>query len=168
MMASAPRSLACCIIRLNESSRVCSHNFVNSEMLPPTIVCSPAPIVPTMERERTTMPRTIPRLRLTRKPGSSNAVVTYSCGTMPASYPPVDLDDRRILLHDGLFQLVADAVASGAVDAALGLVAPHHQRPFLPEKQIGAAHGGEPRQAVGDAETLAQRNAEFAVHGAEF
>ena len=31
-----------------------------------------------MERERTTIPRTTPKLRLMRKPGRSNAVVTFS------------------------------------------------------------------------------------------
>ena len=31
-------------------------------MLPPTIVCKLAPIVPKIERERTTMPRTSPRV----------------------------------------------------------------------------------------------------------
>src|SRR5215472_1877354 len=113
----------------NASLRVCSQRLVNSEMLPPTMVCRLAPIVPTMERERTTIPRTTPRLRLTRKPGNSNAVVTYSCGTMPASYTPVDFDHRRIFHHDGFFQFVADAGASGAIDRALRLVATHHQCP---------------------------------------
>src|SRR6187549_2510365 len=50
-------------------------------MLPPTSVCSDAPIVPTMLRERTTMPRTRPILRTMRHPGSSKAVVT-SLGLM--------------------------------------------------------------------------------------
>src|SRR5215510_6813622 len=45
-------------------------------MLPPTSVCSDAPSVPTMLRERTTMPRTRPMLRTMRQPGSSKAVVT--------------------------------------------------------------------------------------------
>src|ERR1700681_1337701 len=47
-------------------------------MLPPNRVCSAAPIDPTKLRERTTMPRTMPRLRTTQWPGSSNAVVTLS------------------------------------------------------------------------------------------
>src|SRR5262245_3379572 len=50
-------------------------------MLPPTSVCSDAPSVPTMLRERTTIPRTRPMLRTMRQPGSSNAVVT-SLGLM--------------------------------------------------------------------------------------
>src|SRR5215510_6690079 len=45
-------------------------------MLPPISVCSDAPSVPTMLRERTTMPRTRPILRTMRQPGSSKAVVT--------------------------------------------------------------------------------------------
>src|ERR1700685_2944277 len=45
-------------------------------MFPPTILCKAAPTLPTMLRERTTMPRTMPRLRVMRCPGSSNAVVT--------------------------------------------------------------------------------------------
>src|SRR5262245_19634412 len=50
-------------------------------MLPPTNVCSDAPMVPTMLRDRTTIPRTRPMLRTMRQPGSSNAVVT-SLGLM--------------------------------------------------------------------------------------
>src|SRR5262245_32019139 len=50
-------------------------------MLPPTSVCSDAPSVPTMLRERTTMPRTRPMLRTMRQPGNSKAVVT-SLGLM--------------------------------------------------------------------------------------
>src|SRR6185369_16064454 len=45
-------------------------------MLPPISVCSDAPSVPTMLRERTTMPRTRPMLRTMRQPGRSKAVVT--------------------------------------------------------------------------------------------
>jgi len=45
-------------------------------MLPPTSVCNPAPIVPKIERERTTIPRTTPSVRVTRNPSSSNCVVT--------------------------------------------------------------------------------------------
>src|SRR5262245_8122076 len=50
-------------------------------MLPPTIVCSAAPRLPMMLRERTTMPRTMPRLRTMRWPGKSNAVVTNDGST---------------------------------------------------------------------------------------
>src|SRR5262249_43216618 len=45
-------------------------------MLPPKSVCNPAPILPTMLRDRTTIPRTIPRFRRIRCPGNSRAVVT--------------------------------------------------------------------------------------------
>src|SRR6266850_5557089 len=45
-------------------------------MLPPNSVCSDAPMLPTMLRERTTIPRTTPRLLTVRWPGSSKAVVT--------------------------------------------------------------------------------------------
>ena len=47
-------------------------------MLPPKIVCNDAPIVPTMLRDRTTIPRTTPRFSMTSNPGSSKAVVTRS------------------------------------------------------------------------------------------
>ena len=53
-------------------------------MLPPTSVCSPAPIVPKIDRERTVIPRTTPSVRTTRKPSSSNCVVTMLCGTIRA------------------------------------------------------------------------------------
>src|SRR5690349_6445269 len=98
------------------------------------MVCNPAPMVPTIERDRTTIPRTTPRFRLIRNPGSSNAVVTYSCGTMPASYTPVDLDDRRILADDGLLQPISDFVPAGAVHATLRLIAAHDQSPLLPQE----------------------------------
>jgi hypothetical protein len=45
-------------------------------MLPPIRVCKPPPIVPMIERERTTIPRVIPLLLVMRYPGSSNAVVS--------------------------------------------------------------------------------------------
>src|ERR1019366_5604638 len=84
--ALAPSASACCSMRSKASLRVCSQSLLKSEMLPPTMVCKLAPMVPTMERERTTIPRTTPRLRFTRKPGSSHAVVTNSCGTMSSPF----------------------------------------------------------------------------------
>lgn len=51
-------------------------------MLPPTSVCNPAPIVPKIDRERTTIPRTTPSVLVTRKPSSSNCVVTMLCATI--------------------------------------------------------------------------------------
>src|SRR5437667_1841122 len=120
MTALAPSCAACSSIISKASSRVCSQSLLKSEILPPTMVCRLAPMVPKMERERTTIPRTTPRLRFTRKPGRSNAVVTYSRGTMfllNGSYlAPVDLDHRRILHHDRSFQRVANPVTRGAVD----------------------------------------------------
>jgi hypothetical protein len=45
-------------------------------MLPPNRLCKPPKKFPTIERERTVMPRTTPKLRTSLKPGNSNAVVT--------------------------------------------------------------------------------------------
>src|SRR5215470_4122366 len=74
-MAFAPICSAWRAIRSKASCRACSHISVQSVMLPPKRLWMPAPIVPTIERERTTMPRTMPRLRRTRKPGRSWAEV---------------------------------------------------------------------------------------------
>src|SRR5262245_12878206 len=65
-------------------------------MLPPTSVWNAAPMLPRMLRERTTMPRTTPRFRVTAWPGSSNAVVTIfgSTADMSTSWalrPPLPL-----------------------------------------------------------------------------
>src|SRR6476619_8013918 len=59
-------------------------------MFPPTSDCSPAPLVPTMLRERTMMPRTRPRFLMMRWFGSSNAVGT-SLGSSAMSSPPCAL-----------------------------------------------------------------------------
>src|SRR5881397_3235001 len=75
-MAFAPRSAAWSSMRAKASSRVFSHSPVKSVMSPPTSVCSVPPSVPNRLRERTTMPRTTPRFRTIRWPGSSKAVVT--------------------------------------------------------------------------------------------
>ena len=48
-------------------------------MLPPTSVCSDAPIVPNTDRERTVTPRTTPRFWVIRNPSSPNAVVVIEC-----------------------------------------------------------------------------------------
>src|SRR6516165_12170361 len=166
-MASAPRSEACWIIRSKASERVRPHNLVNSEMLPPTRVCSPAPIVPTIERDLTTIPRTTPRLRLTRKPGNSNAVVTHSEGTMPGSDPPVDLDDRRVLDDDGLFEPISDSITSRPIHGALGAVSAHHGRPFLPEEQIRTRHRRQPRQSVVTGKGFAERDPRLPIHSGQ-
>jgi hypothetical protein len=53
-------------------------------MLPPKSDWMAAPTLPMIERERTMMPRTMPRLRTTRCPGSSKAVVMNSLSTAMA------------------------------------------------------------------------------------
>ena len=60
-------------------------------MSPPTSVCSPAPIVPNTERERTMLPRTTPSVLSIRYPSSVNAVVVIACEmaadmTLPVAY----------------------------------------------------------------------------------
>src|SRR6267154_3737759 len=47
-------------------------------MLPPNSDCSPPNRLPTIERERTVMPRTTPRLLTILYPGSASAVVTMA------------------------------------------------------------------------------------------
>src|SRR5664280_1201387 len=152
MTALAPSASACCSMRSKASLRVCSQSSMTSEMLPPTMVCKLAPRVPTMERERTTIPRTTPRLRFTRKPGSSNAVVTNSCGTMSSPFcrtpcvgrtplAPIDLDHRRVFNDDGLFQRIHNAEARGAIDGGLRGGASHGNYPRLVQEEFGADHG---------------------------
>src|ERR1035437_2784536 len=120
-------------MRSKASLRVCSQSLLKSEMLPPTMVCKLAPMVPTMERERTTIPRTTPRLRFTRKPGSSNAVVTYSCGTMVASRAPVNFDGRRTFHYEALLQAVTPVANNRGRDG----IAAHRHRPLLPQEEFG-------------------------------
>src|ERR1035437_9190078 len=48
-------------------------------MFPPNRLCKCAPKLPTIERERTTIPRTTPNDLTTRYPGSSNVVVVSGC-----------------------------------------------------------------------------------------
>src|SRR6476646_4528074 len=55
-------------------------------MLPPKSDCSPPTMLPTMERERTVMPRTTPRFLTMRYPGSVSAVVIIaSCMESPGN-----------------------------------------------------------------------------------
>src|ERR1700678_683564 len=57
------------------------------EMFPPNSVCNDAPILPTMERERTMMPRTMPSVFDIRKTSRVKAVVVMdSC--IPGFCPP--------------------------------------------------------------------------------
>src|SRR6266403_964443 len=55
-------------------------------MLPPNSDCRPPKKLPTMERERTVMPRTTPRLRTILKPGSVRAVVTMASCMFLSAY----------------------------------------------------------------------------------
>jgi hypothetical protein len=51
---------------------------VKRVMLPPKIVWSEPPIVPTIERDRTVIPRTTPRDRVTRNPSRVKLVVVIA------------------------------------------------------------------------------------------
>src|SRR6185312_3169333 len=72
--ALAPSCSACCSIRLKDSSLVLSQRSLRSVMFPPTSVCSPAPMVPNTDLERTIIPRTTPSVRETRYPSRSKEV----------------------------------------------------------------------------------------------
>src|SRR5438874_9741655 len=82
--AFAPSSCACRSASSNASARVFSHSSVSSVMLPPTIVWSDAPIVPSTDRDRTVTPRTTPSVFSVRHPSIANAVVvrawSIGCG----------------------------------------------------------------------------------------
>src|SRR5688500_13057552 len=75
MTAFAPSSSAWRSIRAKASARVFSQSSSKSVMLPPTIVWRAPPIVPTIERDRTVIPRTTPRDRVTRNPSRAGQVV---------------------------------------------------------------------------------------------
>src|SRR5437588_8805530 len=77
--ALAPSSCACRSASSNASARVFSHNSVRRVMLPPTIVCNDAPIVPRTDRERTVTPRTTPSVLTVRHPSIVNAVDVIEC-----------------------------------------------------------------------------------------
>jgi hypothetical protein len=47
-------------------------------MLPPTSVCNDAPSVPTIDRERTVIPRTTPSVLVVRYPSRPSAVVVIA------------------------------------------------------------------------------------------
>src|SRR5215471_15062935 len=85
--ALPPASCACCAIRSNASRRACSQSSVQSVMFPPNRLCSPAPIVPTIDRDRTVIPRTIPMFLTIRYPASSLAEVMKLFGITEA--PPL-------------------------------------------------------------------------------
>src|ERR1051325_11110759 len=62
------------------SARACSHIDVRSVMSPPKNCWNFTPMLPTTERDRTVMPRTTPRVRVTRNPSSEFAVVVRKSG----------------------------------------------------------------------------------------
>src|ERR1700676_126563 len=96
--ALAPCSPACCSISSKASSRVLSHRLVSNVMLPPIMVCSAAPRLPITLRDLTIIPRTIPRFRTIRYPGSSKAVVTMAVSTRPGiCFPPWETFTGAIL-----------------------------------------------------------------------
>src|SRR5262245_56973523 len=68
------------------SCRACSHSSVQSVMLPPRRLWSPAPIVPTIDRDLTVIPRTIPMFLAIRYPGSSLAEVMKLFGINESSF----------------------------------------------------------------------------------
>src|SRR3569832_1918927 len=87
MIAFAPCSAPCASISLNASARAFSHNSVYSVMLPPTRLCSAAPILPTMLRERTTLLCSLLWLCTMRCPGSSSTVVPIAVETAAIGTP---------------------------------------------------------------------------------
>jgi hypothetical protein len=82
-----------------------SHISEKIVISPPTSVCKPAPRVPKIDRDRTTIPRTIPRLFVTLKPGISNVVVVTSWEIMlenSLSNAPIRLVEQLDDMHDPL------------------------------------------------------------------
>ena len=84
-------------------------------------------MVPTMERERTTIPRTTPKFLRMRKPGRSNVVVMLLCGTIDSSRAPVDVHLRRVWHFEALLQ----GKTAGGFDRLLGIIAGDHHGPRL-------------------------------------
>src|SRR5437764_206012 len=82
---------------------------------------------------------------------------------MSVSYAPVDLDDRLVFFRGAPFQAVTDAEGGGALQGALHGIALLDDRPLLVQEQLGTGDGGDPGQAVGDAEGLPERDAHDAV-----
>jgi hypothetical protein len=83
MTALAPACRACSSIIAKASPRVFSHNSVKRVILPPARVCRAPPMVPKIDRERTVMPRTTPRLFTTWWPTISKAVVVIVASIEP-------------------------------------------------------------------------------------
>src|SRR5260370_526626 len=76
MTALAPVAAACSSISSKASSRARSHSSEYSVMLPPKRVWMPAPMLATMFRERTVMPRTTPPSPPMHYPSKAKEVLT--------------------------------------------------------------------------------------------
>src|SRR5215831_5521641 len=105
------------------------------EILPPKRVWIPAPIFPTMERDRTVIPRTSPSCLVIRYPPSSNAVVTSAWSTVSSLFQFGGRDDfvERREIH---ILLRAEPVQRKAYDLV------------VLDEEIGAAAGVLPGRVI--------------------
>src|ERR1039457_5620993 len=79
----------------------------------------------------------------------------------------INFNHRRVLNDDGLFQRIHNAEPGRAIDSGLRGGAPHGNYPRLVQEEFGADHGGVERQSVIRRESVAQRDAERAIHAGE-
>src|SRR4051794_6303484 len=79
----------------------------------------------------------------------------------------INFDHRFVFFDNRFLEHVLNAVASGAINAALHRVAALHHGPFLIQEKIGPSHRGVPWQAVALGEGLAQRDSHFAINARE-
>src|SRR5438874_2531429 len=88
-------------------------------MLPPMMVCSDAPMVPSTERERTVTPRTTPSVLTVRQPSIVKAVVVIACsmGCAMASLRSRQFGDDVVVEADEPIQLALDDALLIAVSA---------------------------------------------------
>src|SRR5579872_6482306 len=90
---------------------------------------------------------------------------------MTASYAPVNLDHRLVLLFDAKLQPVAYAIPARAMDGGFhriaALAVAFYDGPLLPEEEIGPVQRRLPWQAVRDAERLPQGDSHFPVDPGE-
>src|SRR5215475_6449200 len=93
--ALAPSCPAWVNIWLNASSLARSQSDVYKEIFPPNRLCKPAPIFPTIDRDRTMMPRTTPRDFTTRYPVSSKQVVVRGCVWLMSADIEHDVEVRQ-------------------------------------------------------------------------
>src|SRR5947208_5044202 len=120
MTALAPSCCACCRHRSSACSRVFSQRLVRMVMLPPTSVCKPAPIVPTIDRERTMIPRTTPSVLTIRWPLSSKPVVVVAAFMSFYSGIAAAAQNRPLLVRAGfvwvaMLELIELALHPGQV-----------------------------------------------------